>query len=430
MKYPVALVGRSAGCDLHLREKSISYRHAYLQVIAGALFCADLDSRSGVCWKTGRQRSGWLTPSRPARIGSYVILPSGDAVSGVPVSPAALSSFNPLDVYQGQFGALPQVELEFLKQGIRTSVLPVRRVLTFVGRSPRCKIQLEDKRVSRFHCSLFLCPDGLYVIDLLGQGGTYVDGAPVGCSRLDDGCVLKVGPYRMRVNYVQRAASSAAPAGDEAHQPTDADIPALDVIPYPATDAEVDLTCNALSESDTSSFSPDDTHNRRSSQACDEVEETVLDPNQDDELPAEDASDVRQRLDDVARRQKLLELERSVQEENARQLQSKRQQLQADRLALEAEKSALDQTQQDLSKAVSRLQQELTELRHERERLATMRQQYAASQAELMLEAEKLRIDVVPSSTVSHCTARSGPSPSAFQFDTQCEYEFGRLSRN
>ena len=51
--YPYAIVGRGEGCDIILPDPEISFRHAYLQVIEGRVFCVDLASRNGVRWPDG-----------------------------------------------------------------------------------------------------------------------------------------------------------------------------------------------------------------------------------------------------------------------------------------------------------------------------------------------------------------------------------------
>ena len=57
---PFAVIGRNAGADLTLSDRRVSRRHAYLQAIAGEVFCVDLGSRAGVYWGRHRRRSGWV----------------------------------------------------------------------------------------------------------------------------------------------------------------------------------------------------------------------------------------------------------------------------------------------------------------------------------------------------------------------------------
>src|SRR5438067_12259201 len=68
---PFAVVGRNPEADLPLDDARVSQRHAYLQVIAGRLFCVDLQSRTGVSWGRRPLRSGWLERDRAVGIGPF-----------------------------------------------------------------------------------------------------------------------------------------------------------------------------------------------------------------------------------------------------------------------------------------------------------------------------------------------------------------------
>ena len=72
-KRPFALIGRDPNADLVLDHALVSSRHAYLQVIAGRVYCVDLGSRSGVDWEKGPERSGWVDQTWGICIGPYRI---------------------------------------------------------------------------------------------------------------------------------------------------------------------------------------------------------------------------------------------------------------------------------------------------------------------------------------------------------------------
>ena len=52
----------------------------------------------------------------------------------------------------------------------------MNRALAFIGRSPLCRVQLASQTVSKFHASLVQTDKGVWVVDLLGKEGTYVNG--------------------------------------------------------------------------------------------------------------------------------------------------------------------------------------------------------------------------------------------------------------
>src|SRR3954451_8426447 len=70
-EHPFALVGRDERSTLFLDDKQVSRRHAYLQIIAGRVFCVDLGSRTGVHWQDGPRPTGWLDPGQSLRMGSF-----------------------------------------------------------------------------------------------------------------------------------------------------------------------------------------------------------------------------------------------------------------------------------------------------------------------------------------------------------------------
>ncbi len=76
--YPYVVIGRGEGCDILLQNPRVSFRHAYLQVIEGRVFCVDLASRNGVFWPDGPRKFGWVRPDEPIQIGPYILSVMGD----------------------------------------------------------------------------------------------------------------------------------------------------------------------------------------------------------------------------------------------------------------------------------------------------------------------------------------------------------------
>ena len=72
---PFAVIGRNASADLTLSDRRVSRRHAYVQAIAGEVFCVDLGSRAGVFWGRHRRRSGWVDREEGVVIKPFRIRP-------------------------------------------------------------------------------------------------------------------------------------------------------------------------------------------------------------------------------------------------------------------------------------------------------------------------------------------------------------------
>src|SRR3954452_15814650 len=135
---PFAVIGRDPRSDVPLDDAQVSRRHAYLQVVAGRVFCADLGSRTGTHWPDGAGTAGWLRADQALRIGPYTLRLRG----GDPAAPAPGAL------------ALPEITLEFLSGTIGPTHWPLRRALVLVGRSPDCRVCLPAPNVSKYHCSL------------------------------------------------------------------------------------------------------------------------------------------------------------------------------------------------------------------------------------------------------------------------------------
>ena len=197
---PYAIIGRGAGCDVTLSERTVSFRHAYLQAIGNRVLCVDLLSQRGVTWD-GPDHNGWLTPAHRLGIADYRIQLFDDGWSGEDsVWPSPLASKT-----RGQqtevFGDLPDVHLELTNRKLKGMNWPINRILTLLGRDNGCRITCGDERISRVHCSLLLTPFGLWVIDLLGRGGITINETKQSVALLNDGDELGVGHYRMRAAY-------------------------------------------------------------------------------------------------------------------------------------------------------------------------------------------------------------------------------------
>ena len=196
-----ALVGRDSRADVILDHETVSRRHAYLQMIAGHLFCVDLESRTGIRWEGTAGESGWIECGRKIEIGPYRIgLGSGGL--NEPGGPAdSVDPSNPLEPWSPDRAQSPGVVLEVLNRNSGPPQWQMNCALALVGRSPRCKLHLSDPSVSRFHCSLLHTPAGAWVIDLLGRGGIQVNGTQVRHARLGNGDELRVGNFLIRVRY-------------------------------------------------------------------------------------------------------------------------------------------------------------------------------------------------------------------------------------
>jgi pSer/pThr/pTyr-binding forkhead associated (FHA) protein len=205
---PFLLAGREARADLPLDDPAVSKRHAYLQVIAGRVFCLDLQSRGGVRWDGRPRHSGWLEPGQAVGIGPFTVRLLGDGLA-TPAAPAA--DYDPLASLPPDQDPLPRVGLEVLSGSQRNTTWRMDRVLALVGQAPVCQVRAASRGVSRCHCGLLRTPLGLWVIDLMATEGTSVNGTPVRWARLGDGDELRLGDLLLGVRCHPASGPAAAP---------------------------------------------------------------------------------------------------------------------------------------------------------------------------------------------------------------------------
>ena len=200
---PFVVIGRHPTTDLLLDHWRVSRRHAYLQVVKGRLFCIDLGSRTGTEWDDGTKESDWLDPDRSIFIGPYEI---GRWSDGEESGQGAGRPAFPGGAFDGD-DKTSSYAIEFVNQGRRQPPIHLGEGLALVGSSSECRVRLPYSDVSKAHCSLLRSAQGVWVVDLLGRGGTFVNEIHVRFARLDDGDELRIGRHilRFQINSATRS---------------------------------------------------------------------------------------------------------------------------------------------------------------------------------------------------------------------------------
>ena len=199
LSLPFVLIGRDERADLRLDDERVSHRHAYLQMVAGHLWCVDLGSRTGIHGEGGKLVAGVLLPRETFRIGPYALRRADE---GSFAGEASSAPANPLCSEADDLSSLPRIALDFSGGAAREKTWLVDRPLTLVGRASFCKVRLHSSMVSRVHCALLNTSRGLWVIDLLGREGTYVNGKAVRWAGLEHNDELQVDQFRIRVRFL------------------------------------------------------------------------------------------------------------------------------------------------------------------------------------------------------------------------------------
>lgn len=198
LRQPFAIVGRHPASDVYLDVDGIRPRHVYFQAIEGRMACINV-SQTGTIKTSEKEVDDfcWLKPNEAVEFGNRSIKLVQEETDLVQrqdiIDPMAAGSAWEI------FG--PRITLEITNDeadGVKKTWL-VDRLLTLVGRTPRCAIQLNDEFVSNVHCSLVLTSTGLWVVDLLGRGGVIINEQPVRVGQLGLEDELRLGPFRIRL---------------------------------------------------------------------------------------------------------------------------------------------------------------------------------------------------------------------------------------
>lgn len=218
---PSILIGRNPCADLVLEHGEIGNCHTYLQVIAGRLHGLEL---GGLVDGTPPDPAeddepGWIEPGHEIGVGPYRVRARLIGVHP-PGNPRDLqSAYPPPQTFQfaRRFPHAP-ASLE-VERRERTTSHPIRRVLTLIGRSPRCSIRVNDPDAPWFLAALVATADGPWVVDLNLREEVYINTHRRRFARLEHGDLLQVGRFRMRIRRESEQAPVPLPPRDASPEP-------------------------------------------------------------------------------------------------------------------------------------------------------------------------------------------------------------------
>ncbi|MBM4069156.1 MAG: FHA domain-containing protein [Planctomycetes bacterium] len=196
---PFAVIGNGASCDVILDDDEICHRHSYFQILDGEIFCVDLACQMTMHWPEGPRAAGWFPSADCLRLGKQRLrlLDRNPSHATAPkLDPMAAGSLEN-----------PWLAVEFLNGRASQGRWTMNRRLALIGTAPHCKLRLHHSEVAPVHGSLVCTPASAWVVDLLGPGGITLNGKQVRMARLEDGDLLNVAGFVMRVHG--RAASSS-----------------------------------------------------------------------------------------------------------------------------------------------------------------------------------------------------------------------------
>jgi ABC-type multidrug transport system ATPase subunit len=180
----VLVVGRDPSCQVVVRDRSVSRRHAEISRVDDAWVVRDLDSRNGI--HLDGRRTGTITVSDGSeiRIGS----PHDGPVLRFGVTPAPPPAAGPAPAPPAPRAARPAAGRPEIAS------FDARGTVT-IGRSTGCDIVLADVMVSRRHAEVRQVGAVYHLVDLGSTNGTYHNGRRADRVRLWPGDLISVGHF-------------------------------------------------------------------------------------------------------------------------------------------------------------------------------------------------------------------------------------------
>lgn len=192
---PTLMIGRAMECDLRLPHAEVSRQHAYLQIVNGQIFCADLGSGTGTHWPQGAstRQYGALEFGVPLSIGPYSLVIE-------PAPQHGKFDFEPVETPDVR-GIPDGMFLDFREGTNPARRWPATRDVTIIGSGEWSKVTLVHPTVSKSHCAIVRAGNALWAVDLLSEEGTIVNGDLAMTSRLEAGDTMQIGRFTVTAHY-------------------------------------------------------------------------------------------------------------------------------------------------------------------------------------------------------------------------------------
>lgn len=235
LRQPFALMGSHPSADIYQPAENIRPRHVYLQAIEGRVYCVNISQTGSVKINDKELKPGcWLKPGQLVQFGTRQFRLIDDRTKSTEPDETLndpLTAGSAFDI----FGPKLVLVIRDNESADATKTWQIDRLITLIGRTSRCAIQLNDEAISNVHASLVLTPHGVFVVDLLGRGGITLNGQQIRSGYLEIDDELTIGPFSIKLQPASVHETSmdnhrvlkALPSSDEAFimiSPTENDL--------------------------------------------------------------------------------------------------------------------------------------------------------------------------------------------------------------
>ena len=219
---PFVLFGTDSQCNVHVSCDSVARVHAYLHVLNGSLFVADLTGHASVLIDNSPAAAEWVRLQSIVRVGNYEIQiavpitgdPDVDSDRSIEddsfdLDPPLTTALTPTKP------CLPnEIVISMTTRAGQVRQVRSRRVVCLFGSADICKFRLRSTTVEPVHCAIVQTSGGIWLLDLLSRRGTHLNGAPVSsATHCPNEARLRVGRCRLDVDVF----SSDEPRQSEPH---------------------------------------------------------------------------------------------------------------------------------------------------------------------------------------------------------------------
>ncbi len=124
-----------------------------------------------------------------------------------------------------------------------------------IGRDATTDLLLDNPSVSRQHAKIEFAHSEIFIIDNQSRNGTFLNGKKILANELNNGDVITIGKFELRINILEKSSSSDGPAKFTWSDYNDATVI--------ASNKDVDGTFNSHLENHQRMDSSQSTHHRR-----------------------------------------------------------------------------------------------------------------------------------------------------------------------
>src|SRR5215471_5268873 len=214
------VIGRSSACEVMLHDAALGRRHSEIRQEGGKVLLTDLGSVNGAFVNDQQERVTTYVLKNRDEISfgkSRLRVEFPEREDDFTISAAALENLLPQRLLRVLEGKDTGRVFEF-QPGVKRFT---------VGRGQEANFVLEDRRVSRIHCTVEATPTGFVLIDEGSLNGTFVNDNPTRISRLElrGGEILRLSDTRIQVEIAPLGDITVFAAASPSQTPAQSSLP-------------------------------------------------------------------------------------------------------------------------------------------------------------------------------------------------------------